>query len=328
MKIILEIHTGHDQPPVYHRTETFPVTLGRGYDNDIILQDMHISAAHARIDLRDGRWVLTDLGSLNGTFINDDPKRAGAPVTLNSGDRLRIGELEISVYSAQHPIDAAVKAMKARPWLNTLQKPLLVWGLFALALATLGTWTYLETWSEEVTLAVFGTMLMAAGIAVVWAGLWSVVGRLLIHKSCFRGHLAFISLFMLCSIICWYVASYITFLTSESWISVAIDSLINMALLAFFVFGNLALATKIKSRRRLTSSFLFAIGLIGGALTIGAIASQKFNPYANYPSRLLPYLSELTWTKTSAEFMEENRQLFDHAPFTAPAPIAEIPAKK
>ena len=66
-------------------------TIGRGEDNDIILQSDIVSRQHASIECKGMDVVVTDLGSTNGTFVNDDPARLDQ-VLLRCGDRLRIGD--------------------------------------------------------------------------------------------------------------------------------------------------------------------------------------------------------------------------------------------
>jgi len=73
------------------RTVTFdgrPLTIGRAADNGIVLRDGRASRHHARIDGRRGSLILTDLGSTNGSFVNDRPIEA---IALGEGDRIRIG---------------------------------------------------------------------------------------------------------------------------------------------------------------------------------------------------------------------------------------------
>lgn len=75
--------------------KTFPlglkpaVILGRGVSTDITLWDIRASRAHARIDSRQGRHVVSDLASSNGTYVND--RRLKAPHELRPGDVIRIG---------------------------------------------------------------------------------------------------------------------------------------------------------------------------------------------------------------------------------------------
>lgn len=63
--------------------------IGRGGGNEFCLPDVHASREHADIEWKGDSFVLTDLGSSNGTFLNDQPL-AGS-VVLKDGDEIRIG---------------------------------------------------------------------------------------------------------------------------------------------------------------------------------------------------------------------------------------------
>ncbi len=77
--------------------ETFPVKLatriGREQDNDVVILDPKVSRYHAQITLKDGQWLLTDLGSSNHTYLNG--VAVTEPTTLQSGDRINLGETEL-----------------------------------------------------------------------------------------------------------------------------------------------------------------------------------------------------------------------------------------
>ena len=65
------------------------VTLGRESRNDITIPDINVSRSHAEISLSpQGAWVITDLGSTNGTYVNG---RAIASQPLNEGDHIAMG---------------------------------------------------------------------------------------------------------------------------------------------------------------------------------------------------------------------------------------------
>jgi hypothetical protein len=70
-------------------------TLGRG-DVEIVLEDPFASSRHARIERQGGSVVLEDLGSTNGTYLNEE--LLSGPQPLHPGDRVRIGD---SVFSFQ-----------------------------------------------------------------------------------------------------------------------------------------------------------------------------------------------------------------------------------
>ena len=71
------------------------VTIGRGQDNDVVLSHPSVSRRHARIDRRDpeGTYVIEDLGSSNGTFV--DSERVVQPKQLKPGDSIRIGPIKL-----------------------------------------------------------------------------------------------------------------------------------------------------------------------------------------------------------------------------------------
>lgn len=69
---------------------TGPLEIGRAETCQVRLDDAYASLHHARLQHRDGAWVLEDLGSTNGTYVND--RRIAAPVEVHAGDVVRIGK--------------------------------------------------------------------------------------------------------------------------------------------------------------------------------------------------------------------------------------------
>lgn len=69
------------------------MTIGRGLNNDIILEDARVSRNHAQLRYKSRRFWLTDLGSTNGTFVNGEPVTERA---LRDGDIISLGGLELT----------------------------------------------------------------------------------------------------------------------------------------------------------------------------------------------------------------------------------------
>jgi FHA domain len=88
-RLLVEHATGHESGIAYDLSEA--VTLGRG-DVEIRLEDPFASSAHARISREGHVVVIEDLGSTNGTYLNDSPLTGPQP--LHDGDRIRIGDSE------------------------------------------------------------------------------------------------------------------------------------------------------------------------------------------------------------------------------------------
>jgi len=68
------------------------INIGRRLDNQLILDDPHVSRTHAQLRARDGRFVLFDLGSTAGTRVNDLPVKQQV---LRAGDVIGIAELRL-----------------------------------------------------------------------------------------------------------------------------------------------------------------------------------------------------------------------------------------
>ncbi|MFF1644986.1 FHA domain-containing protein [Streptomyces sp. NPDC058240] len=72
------------------------ITLGRAHDSTIVLDDDYASSRHARIyPDRDGQWIVEDLGSTNGTYL--DRTRLTTPTPVPLGAPIRIGKTVIEL---------------------------------------------------------------------------------------------------------------------------------------------------------------------------------------------------------------------------------------
>ncbi len=96
------------------------VTIGRDAANIIAINDAEISRRHARMELRGSAYVIQDLGSTNGTFVNGT--RISGMQVLNPGDTVAFGEGIVLVYEAVVDINATILSAKAPP--ATLQSPI------------------------------------------------------------------------------------------------------------------------------------------------------------------------------------------------------------
>ena len=65
------------------------VRIGRGMENDVVLQSDSVSRRHARIEVRGGGYRVVDMASTNGTYVNDE---IVDDAQLNRGDQIKIGD--------------------------------------------------------------------------------------------------------------------------------------------------------------------------------------------------------------------------------------------
>jgi hypothetical protein len=76
------------------------LTIGRASDNNLVVKDVKASAHHAEILPEGQSYSIVDLGSSNGTFVNEQQIFKGSPRQLQPGDKIRIGDTTFSFASA------------------------------------------------------------------------------------------------------------------------------------------------------------------------------------------------------------------------------------
>ncbi len=79
-----------------------PLGLGRSLDNEVVVEHPRVSRHHAQLRQREGHWWLIDLGSANGTAVNDQPVGEAA---LEPGDVISLAGVEILFTSPAPPAD-------------------------------------------------------------------------------------------------------------------------------------------------------------------------------------------------------------------------------
>jgi pSer/pThr/pTyr-binding forkhead associated (FHA) protein len=67
-----------------------PITIGRASDSSLVIDDDYASTRHAQLVPHDGEWMIEDLGSTNGTFL--DRAKVGRPTPAPVGVPIRIGK--------------------------------------------------------------------------------------------------------------------------------------------------------------------------------------------------------------------------------------------
>ena len=72
-----------------------PILIGRADDSTLVLTDDFASSRHARLSNRGGQWYVEDLGSTNGTYL--DQQRVQGPLLVAPGQPIRIGQTALEL---------------------------------------------------------------------------------------------------------------------------------------------------------------------------------------------------------------------------------------
>jgi hypothetical protein len=97
------------------------ISIGRDNSNAVAINDAEISRKHARMELRGSAYMIQDLGSTNGTFING--KSVSGLQVLNPGDIVTFGEGIVLAYEAVNDPNATMSSARAPKTAARMQKP-------------------------------------------------------------------------------------------------------------------------------------------------------------------------------------------------------------
>ena len=165
------------------RIDALPIRIGRGYDNDFILDDAHTAPAHAIVeDDGTGGLLLRDLGSQNGVIHLGQRQ---AQVALGGNSIVRLGHTRLRVRASDHPVAPELSDTTMHNWEGL--RPAMA------GLAMIGASAAFSNWLGDAEafdpISYLMVIASALGAGLVWAAIWAVANRLFGLTARFGRHL-------------------------------------------------------------------------------------------------------------------------------------------
>ena len=181
--ISVELLSRHRDVVARHRCDASVTTVGRAYDNDVVIDDLAVAAHHLKI-FRDDAGVLVaeDLGSANGLFDGDSDARS-ARLVLNGDRPIRIGRTYLRVREASYAVPP-----ERRLAMSTRFLPAVLW-LAAMLLGFVLLDLWLAETSEPKTAYYLLPPLTVALLVLVWTTVWAILSRIFAGAARFDRHL-------------------------------------------------------------------------------------------------------------------------------------------
>ncbi len=307
--IFLEVLEG-DTVHTRHRLERFPASVGRGYANDVILDDPKVSAEHLRIERReDGVLVLRDVGSHNGTY-RVEPWAPLAELELAPDTRVAVGDTVLRFRSRSHRVeDTVVGPAPTAPRPRVFEQT----RTFALALLCLIGASLLEgyltnygrtDWGELVVSVMAPLMLI-----LVWAGGWSVASRIARRQFHYRTHATITSLVLLGATVLPALLTLVGFSLAVGRGLSMLQHSVLLGLLGWGLFWNLRYVTRWEPRRlmRALAFVVVVFGVLSRADDL--LGNEGFSEGLDFPRTLLPPQFRLARAQPAEDFFEDTAHL-------------------
>ena len=155
-----------------HQVNKLPIRIGRGYDNDYLLDDDFAAPRHAIVDLdENGQLVMQDAGSQNG-IVHLGKRVKSLPVT---GDTVvRMGHTSIRIRAADYQVPPEIVDRTRHGWEGVFPGML---GLLLIALFGLSN-QWLNDYKTLQPVTYLQVLAVSIGAGFLWAGIWSFINRL------------------------------------------------------------------------------------------------------------------------------------------------------
>lgn len=287
------------------RVGEFPVTIGRGLDNALVLDDPHVDAHHARLVRdTDGTLVLEDLGSLNRIETRDHGHLdrvtiADATVVTLGRTALRFRDDAVLVPAAIPLHGVAIGADARRQWYDrTAGRAGIVVASFAIV--ALNVW--LASTERGAGSAVFSVLLIGSAVAIAWAGIWAIAARVVLGQFRFLAHLTVAALAFGAFECIDLLNGWSTFLFPSVTAFEPLRSGARLGLLTAVVAWHLGSATHLPRSRRWrigTVASLIGVAIMGVS---ALLRDEAFSAAAEFSGVIKPVTTALVPTESPAEF--------------------------
>jgi hypothetical protein len=253
------------------RLRAFPATIGRGLDNDVILDDRYADPRHALIEWDGGgTLLLVDQGSVNGTFDATSGQRV-ARAAVRSGSEFRLGRTTLRFMDESHPAEPAVVDAPQTARFRLSESPVVALAIAAVTGVLVAINEYLGKTSRVTPAGMLGESLMMLLVVVVWAGAWALVGRVTQHRFRFLEHFA---------IACLALSGFICSAGGFEYMSFFFPGGFGWDVLAGAAALAIAVATLTAHLARVSAMsywprLLWSLGVIGGLAGIVALSGHR-----------------------------------------------------
>jgi len=307
--IIEEISHGHKLLG-RHKFATDNITIGRGYDNDIIISDPHVCANHLHLQFNGEHWLVSDQGSINGSYL-EDSKENIIQQQVKSGDIITIGKSQVRLVFPSHPVEESIAISPFEGLINLARHPLaltLSMSLFAL----IAGWIINLNNANEVTLTqiLVPTIGLTFGFALWPAGI-ALVSHLTKHDARFWTQMGISFIFFN---LMWFsdiFENIVHFNTSSNFSMLWTIAIIPL-LLAFCLFWlNCYVGFHMTLRRRNVVSLCLVLLLFGGSLIIQMSKRPDFNPRPQFDTTIMSPAFLFTPSSNVENFVSDSAKLFD-----------------
>jgi len=300
-----------------YRTFDAPqIRIGRGYDNDLVLGDPHVSPAHLIVRSRSSTsgeeqgWIVEDIGRENGMYLRKLAKVV-EQARLDPGDEIVIGHTRLRFLSPEHPVAATKLLVQTHPFFQRIEKPVNAWSILLVCAMIFTAHVYMTSLEDVSILKLASGSLGFLFTAFAWAGAWAFIGRMIKHKTQFAAQLSLVLLFLVAGLMSVNVSEYAGYSFNSVIAEIIVIAILLSGLGTAFLVGNMTLATNVSLRKRIAVCSSIFLGIIAILMLLYYSFKDEFNSNPMYFSTLKPPFAKVLPNRSVDQFLTEKADIFD-----------------
>jgi hypothetical protein len=307
--IIEEISHGHKLLSRQKFTSN-NISIGRGYENDIIISDPHVCADHLQLHFNGEDWLVDDQGSINGSYL-ENSKDNVIQHKVRSGDIITIGKSQVRFVFPNHPVAESIAVSPFDNLINIARHPLVL-ALSMVLFALVAGWMVNLNNATEVSLTqlLVPTIYLMIGFALWPAGI-ALVSHLTKHDARFWTQIGISFVFFNLMWLGDIFEKIVHFNTSSSFSLLWTINIVPLVLAFCLFWLNCYVGFHMTLRRRNIVASCLVILLFGGSFVLEMSKQPEFNPRPQFDTTIMSPTFLFTPSSDVESFVNDSAKLFE-----------------
>ena len=309
--IIEEISKGHKLIG-RHKLSQPSVTIGRGYQSDIIISDPHVCSDHLDFNFDGENWIVSDAETINGSFL-EGSKSVVKQHIIVSGDIITLGKSQIRVLFPDHPIEESTTFSPFENLIDLARHPFTIICSIALFTVVSGLLLYLNNNKEVSFTQLFVPAISMTLMFALWPAVISIVSHLTKHDARITSQLGISFIFFNLMWVSDTIERFVHFNVSSQWSFIWLVSIVPIVLSFCLFWFNCNIGFHTTERRRLIISAALTTLFFGGSTLVELSRKPDFSVLPKYDATLMTPAFHITSSASVDEFIKDSAKLFEDA---------------
>ena len=280
------------------RSKEDSISVGRNFDNNLVLSDPHIGPHQLHFERQDDLWLMHIIDDTNPVLVNRKTIKTKTH-EIHPGDTITIGRTQLHTFVSDMPLPETQKIQFSQ----LTNQPFVLFGITCFVLVAMALLNFIESymistqefdWKDAIESVVAITLLILA-----WAGTWSLMGRLLKHQANFLLHILLVSLILVLFTLAFTATEYLEYFSGSTLLTLFVSYSLIFILISLLFYWDLTLSTNLKKLKTISS--ITAIGILFSSFIFNDLRKNEHTPSLSL--LLKPPYIDLASSKSKTQFI-------------------------